>query len=115
MEFTFETKNTPPSTTMPVFVRILIAVAGLIAAIPTLFAAAMFTAFAGSGHGTPDWILVYLGITQAIPIVVAFIAWLALIFTGFMSPNRVKLLKVLVGAVVCYVFSFGGLLLILPK
>ncbi|MEI8571686.1 hypothetical protein U737_11640 [Methylomonas sp. LW13] len=61
--------------------RIILVLVGLWVAAPIIFGGALFTAFAGTIHSAPNWYFLYLGITQAIPLIVATVSWIAILMT----------------------------------
>ncbi len=95
--------------------RVIIIVVGLLSAIPVVFLAAMATAFSGSTHGAPDYYLLYLGITQVIPVIVAAISWIAILFTLLTRFFSYKWLIVLLVSVFVYGASMGGVFIILSN
>jgi len=97
---------------MPLLVRILVILGGIKLTIPLAFMAVMMVAFMGSVHGLPGWAFIYIGMTQVIPLIVAFTAWLVLLFTCFVSSNRYFWIRLLVGSFIIYAISLGILVLI---
>jgi len=61
--------------------RSVLVLVGLCIGTPFVFGGALFTAFAGTIHSAPIWYLLYLGITQVIPLVAATVSWIAILIT----------------------------------
>lgn len=110
------TPNPPPSSSgvfatppHPIgwIVRSLVVIGGLIVALPVFVRAMFSTAFAGTPNGMPAVYLYYLGATQALPLAVAAVAWLA-----FLVTFRKGCLKILCVAAVVYAASWLGVLFI---
>ena len=100
-------------TDIPILVRIIVIIVGLKFTIPLAFMAVMMIAFTGSVHGLPDWAAIYIVVTQAIPLIVAFYAWLVLVFTCFMAVERKFWVKLMLSSLLIYGMSLGLLILIL--
>ena len=91
-----------------ILLRLLIIILGLAIAVPILLYAAMFTAFAGSSHGAPSYYLAFIGITQALPILAATVAWVLIIFTATpQNPYNRIYFSTLLLSIGIYALSFG--------
>lgn len=79
----------------------------------TTATATLFTAFAGSGHNSPVWLMIFLGLTQAIPILI-YCASFIMILLGFISGEKTdKYLITLKQSVLVYAISFAVLILLI--
>lgn len=91
-----------------ILLRLLIIILGLAIAAPFLLYAVMFTAFAGSSHGAPSYYLVFICITQALPILAATAAWALIIFTAKpRNPYNKIYFSTLISSIAIYALSFG--------
>ncbi|MGB1799240.1 MAG: hypothetical protein ACPHLK_00250 [Gammaproteobacteria bacterium] len=77
-----------------------------------VFMLAMFTAFSGTVHGAPIWYLFYLGITQAIPLLIGSIISLIMIFRGISGLDNSELKNFFNIPAGIYAASFAVLLLL---
>ena len=97
--------------------RSVLVLVGLCIAAPIVFGGALFTAFAGTIHSAPNWYFLYLGITQAIPLVVATVSWIAILMTIHSNMYKSVWSVALLWSFLIYGASFIALAsgIVLPK
>ncbi len=70
------TQPSLPRQPRSVFAQLMIYVVGGSVVVALCFFGIAATAIAGSGHGAPTWVLLFLGLTQALPLLVfAITSW----------------------------------------